>query len=59
MQLNKDSRNIGIPASTYGENALIESAQKKSGLIASENEVIDCPFSSCQIRLNFIQIFYF
>ena len=51
MQLNKDSRNIGIPASTYGENALIESAQKKSGLIASENEVIDCPFSFCQIRL--------
>jgi hypothetical protein len=41
MQLNKDIRNIAAPASTYGENALIESAQKKliTGLIPSENEV--------------------
>ena len=39
VQLNKDSRNIAATASTYGENALIESQQKKMGLIASENEV--------------------
>ena len=39
VQLNKDSRNIATTASTYGENALIESQQKKMGLIASENEV--------------------
>lgn len=31
--------NIAATASTYGENALIESQQKKMGLIASENEV--------------------
>ena len=46
MQLNKDSRNIAVPASTYGENALIESAQKKltTGVITSENEVATCNF---------------
>ena len=43
VQLNKDSRNIAATASTYGENALIESQQKKMGLIASENEV--CPLN--------------
>ena len=38
MQLNKDIRNIGVPASTYGENAIIESAQKK---LTTENEVTE------------------
>ena len=49
MQLNKDSRNIAVPASTYGENALIESAQKKltTGVIASENEVGLLPVVLC------------
>ena len=41
MQLNKDGRNVGVSASTYGENALIEPAQKKlpNGIGSSENEV--------------------
>ena len=42
MQLNKDSRNVAVPASTYGENGMIENVPKKlaNGVIASENEVI-------------------
>ena len=42
MQLNKDSRNVAAPASTYGENGMIENVPKKlaNGVIASENEVI-------------------
>ena len=41
VQLNKDSRNIAVPATTYGENGMIENGPKKltSGVIASENEV--------------------
>ena len=42
VQLNKDSRNVAVPASTYGENGMIENVPKKlaNGVIASENEVI-------------------
>ena len=42
VQLNKDSRNVAVPASTYGENGMIENVPKKltNGIIASENEVI-------------------
>ena len=42
MQLNKDSRNVAVTASTYGENGMIENVPKKltNGVIASENEVI-------------------
>ena len=57
VQLNKDSRNVAVPASTYGENGMIENVPKKlaNGGIASENEVIR---SRLRKRVRYYHLFY-